>query len=124
MKSIAFLPAAVMALTPAAIAGPYVEFESNQKWSGLDYKGVSLETHLGYEADFNETSGWFIQAGPAFTGKSGEAMTRAWSGKIGADTKLAHNLKAGVEVSGETAGEEFNTDDLGLGVKAKVKYSF
>ena len=65
MKSIAFLPAAVMALTPAAIAGPYVNVETNAGWSGNEYNGQSTDLHVGYETALSDSASWYIQGGPA-----------------------------------------------------------
>ena len=55
--------AAAVAFAPAAaLAGPYVNIESNSGFAGSDYSSTLLETHLGYESSLSEStslrSGW------------------------------------------------------------------
>ena len=124
MKSIAFLPAAVMALTPAAIAGPYVNVETNAGWSGDSYSGQTTEAHVGFENSLGEDASWYIQGGPAFVGTSGEPLERRWSGKTGLGVDVTDKLGVYGEVSAITAGEDLETDALGLGAKLGAKYKF
>ena len=51
----------------AAIAGPYANVESNSAAFGDDFQVNVVEAHVGYEEDISETTGYYVQAGPAFT---------------------------------------------------------
>ena len=124
MKSIALLPAAVMALTPAAIAGPYANVETNAGWSGNSYSGQVTDLHLGYENSLGEDASWYIQGGPALVGVSGEPLERRFSGKTGLGVDVTERLGVYGEVSAITAGEDLDTDALGLGAKLGAKYKF
>ena len=124
MKSIAFLPAAVMALTPAAIAGPYANVETNAGWSGNSYNGQTTEVHAGFENALGEDASWYVQGGPAFVGTSGEPLERRWSGKTGLGVDVTEKLGVYGELSAMTAGEDLETDALGLGAKLGAKYKF
>ena len=43
-------PAAAIAFAPAAaLAGPYVNVETNAGWVGDDYSGAVTDLHVGYE---------------------------------------------------------------------------
>jgi hypothetical protein len=123
MKFIALLPAAALMAAPA-IAGPYLNVESNSAFSNKDYTGTLLETHAGYENDLGESASWYIQGGPAFGFEDGEGDTgSAMSGKIGLGVDLTRRLNAYGEVAAIT-GDEWDFDALAVGVKAGLKYSF
>lgn len=124
MKSIALLPAAVMALTPAAIAGPYANVETNAGWTGNTYDGQTTEVHGGYENALGEDASWYIQAGPALVGSSGESLERRWSGKTGLGVDVTDRFGVYGEVSAITAGEDLDTDGVGVGAKLGAKYKF
>ena len=113
-----------MAHGTAAVAGPYVNVETNAGWTGTEYKGQTTDLHVGYEGELGESSAWYIQGGPALVGAPGEGLERRWSGKVGLGTSVTERLGVYGEVSALTAGEELSTDNLGLGAKAGVKYSF
>ena len=81
MKFLAILPAAAILAAPA-VAGPYVNVETNAGWSGTEYKGQTTDLHVGYEGELGESSSWYIQGGPALVGASGEGLERKWSGML------------------------------------------
>jgi hypothetical protein len=108
----------------AAIAGPYVNVETNAGWSGTEYEGQTTDLHVGYEGELGESSSWYVQGGPALVGASGEGLERRWSGKAGIGTSVTERLGVYGEVSAMTADEQFSTDELGLGAKIGAKYSF
>ena len=123
MKFIAILPAAALMAAPA-MAGPYANVETNAGWSGTEYSGQMTEIHLGYERELGESADWYIQGGPAFVGVSGEALERRWSAKSGINFGVTEKVGVYGEVSALTAEEEFSTENLNLGIKAGVKYTF
>ena len=123
-KFIAFLPASAMLMAPAAIAGPYVNVETNAGWSGNTYSGQGTDVHVGFENDLGDASSWYIQGGPAFVGTSGEPLERRFSGKTGLGVDVTDRLGVYGELSAMTAGEDLDTDALGLGAKLGAKYKF
>ena len=49
--------AAAIAFAPAAaLAGPYVNVETNAGWAGDDYTGATTDAHVGYEGCLLYTS--------------------------------------------------------------------
>ena len=61
MKKIALALAASIASAPA-IAGPYVNVETNANYTGSDYTSRATDLHIGYE----NTAGivdWYVQGG-------------------------------------------------------------
>ena len=123
MKPILFSTAALMFAAPA-IAGPYVNVESNSSFSDKDYTGTLLETHVGYESELGERASWYIQAGPAFGFVDGEdEVGDAASGKVGLSVDLTTKLNAYGEIAAIT-GDDWEFDSISTGVKAGLKYSF
>ena len=100
-----------------AIAGPYANIETNASYKGDTYGGTVTEIHKGY--DFVS---WQIQGGPAFVNPRGEAGRAEFSAKVKGSTKLNEDLKLYGEVSVITEDKSF--EDLGIGVKAGVTYTF
>ncbi|MEL0190491.1 MAG: hypothetical protein VW878_06670 [Candidatus Poseidoniales archaeon] len=121
-KIFALSTASILAASPA-IAGPYVESETNIGWQDGKYGSALTETHLGYESDLGKSSSWFIQAGPAFRSTDGEGMEYLASGKVGISTALTEKLDAYGELSAISA-KDYDFTDLGVGAKLGLKYSF
>ena len=58
--------AAAIAFAPAAaLAGPYVNVETNAGWTGDDYTGATTDVHVGYEGEIGAAS-YYVQGGPCF----------------------------------------------------------
>ena len=107
-----------------AIAGPYLNVESNSGFSGSDYSATSIETHLGFESSLGESSSWYIQGGPAFIVTDGaEEGIQAASGKVGVSTALTSDLGAYGELAAITA-DNYDFDSLSFNAKLGLKYSF
>ena len=66
MKLHLLAAAATVLAAPAAIAGPYVNVESNSGFAGSDYAGSVVEAHLGADLDLSDSASAYLQAGPAF----------------------------------------------------------
>ena len=107
---------------PAA-AGVYVNVEANQAWSGEDYAGTLLETHVGYENSLGKNASWYIQGGPAVSFPDDAEQVGAASGKVGLNVSVTKRLSAYGEVSAITP-EGLELEGLGVGTKAGLKYSF
>ena len=113
--------AAAIALAPAAaLAGPYVNVETNAGWVGDDYTSATTDLHVGYEGEVGAAS-YYVQAGPAIVAVDGEDTDTQFSGKAGVGVPVSDALGVYGEMSFLTAEDE---DDFGLGGKLGVKYNF
>ena len=122
-KFFALSTASVFCAAPA-LAGPYLNVESNSSFSDKDYSGTLLETHVGYESSLGESASWYIQGGPAFGFEDGDGdVGNAASGKVGLNVDLTKKLGAYGEVAAIT-GDEWDFDSISTNVKAGLKYSF
>ena len=117
--------AAAIAFAPAAaLAGPYVNVETNAGWVGDDYTGATTDAHVGYEGALGDSgASFYVQGGPAIVSVDGEELSTRVSGKAGVGIPVTDALSAYGEVSFITAEDEF-LDDLGVGGKLGVKYNF
>ena len=113
--------AAAIALAPAAaLAGPYVNVETNAGWVGDDYTAATTDLHVGFEGEAGAAS-YYVQAGPAIVAVDGEETDTQFSGKAGVGVPVSDNLGVYGELSFLTADDD---DDFGLGGKLGLKYSF
>ena len=60
--TIAAAAAAVAFAPAAALAGPYVNVETNAGWTGDDYTGATTDIHVGYEGEVGAAS-YYVQVG-------------------------------------------------------------
>ena len=113
--------AAAIALAPAAaLAGPYVNVETNAGWVGDDYTAATTDLHVGFEGEAG-TASYYVQAGPAIVAVDGEDTDTQFSGKAGVGVPVTDALGVYGEMSFLTAEDE---DDFGLGGKLGLKYNF
>ena len=113
--------AAAIALAPAAaLAGPYVNVETNAGWVGDDYTAATTDLHVGFEGEAGAAS-YYVQAGPAIVAVDGEDTDTQFSGKAGVGVPVTDALGVYGEMSFLTADDD---DDFGLGGKLGVKYNF
>ena len=97
----------------AAIAGPYVNVETNSGFVGSDYTGSATDVHVGIEGD-----GWYVQGGPVLLAPDDAEGDIELSGKAGGSYSVTDALSVYGEVS-------FITDeDINYGTKVGVKYNF
>ena len=118
-KSVIAASAALSMSAGAAVAGPYVNVETNAGWVGDDYTAATTDLHVGYEGPLGEDSSWYVQGGPALVAIDGEETETEFSGKAGVGVGLSEQLSLYGEVSFLT-GE----DDTNYGSKLGVKFSF
>ena len=119
MKLHLLAAAATVLAAPAAIAGPYVNLESNSGFAGSDYAGSVVEAHLGADIDLSDSASAYLQAGPAFVLPDGGDNETELSGKAGVNVAMTDKLGAYGEYSFITGD-----DELASGVKLGLKYSF
>ena len=125
IKSTFAAAAAFAALAaPAAFAGPYVNIESNAGFTGTDYEGTVTEFHLGVEGDLSDNAGFYDQLGPAIVSPDGEDRTTELSGKVGVNVALSESLSAYGEIAAITADEMNLDEDLSVGTKLGLKWTF
>ena len=120
-KSVFAAVAAAPFMATAAVAGPYVNVETNAGWVGDDYSGATTDLHVGYEGALGETASYYIQGGPAIVAPDGADAETEFSGKVGVGLPVSDALGAYGEVSFITIDGE---DDLALGGKLGLKYTF
>ena len=113
--------AAAIALAPAAaLAGPYVNVETNAGWVGDDYTAATTDLHVGFEGEAGSAS-YYLQAGPAIVAVDGEETDTQFSGKAGVGLPVSDALGVYGELSFLTADDD---DDFGLGGKLGMKWNF
>tara|TARA_Y100000401_G_scaffold85395_1_gene70682 strand:+ start:7451 stop:7822 length:372 start_codon:yes stop_codon:yes gene_type:complete len=121
-KTVFAATAALFTSAGAALAGPYVNVETNAGWAGDDYTGATTDIHVGYEGAIGAAS-VYVQGGPAIIAVDGEENSTRFSGKAGVGIPVSDTLSAYGELSFLTAEDEF-MEDLGVGGKLGVKYDF
>jgi hypothetical protein len=120
IKSVFAATAALSMSVGAALAGPYVNVESNAGWTGDNYTGATTDVHVGYEGSIG-AAGYYVQAGPAIVAVDGADTETEFSGKAGLGVPVTDALGIYGELSFLTAEDD---DDFGLGGKLGVKYNF
>ena len=123
-KSVFAATAALSMSAGAALAGPYVNVESNASWSGDDYVGAVTDIHVGFGGDLGEDASWYVQGGPAILALDGAENETRYSGKVGVAADLTDSLGVYGELSAITATDDFEMDDLGVGGKLGATFSF
>jgi hypothetical protein len=115
--------AAAIAFAPAAaLAGPYVNVETNAGWTGSDYNGAATDFHVGYEGAIGDGASYYVQGGATLLSPDGGDSDTVPSGKAGLGLAVTESLGAYGEVSFVGSGDD--NIDRGYGGKLGVKYSF
>ena len=114
-STIAALAATPLLFTGAAFAGPYVNVELNQAYTGTDYTSTTTDLAIGWEGQ-----NWFVQGGPVVSSADGGDSNTDFLGKVGGN--VAFNDKVGVY--GEFSVQTKETTDNAYGVKLGTKYTF
>ena len=122
-KTVFAATAALFTSAGAALAGPYVNVETNAGWAGDDYVGATTDIHVGVEGQVGAAS-VYVQGGPAIVAIDGEENETRISGKVGVGIPVTDALGVYAELSAITATDEFEMDDLSVGGKLGVKYNF
>ena len=123
IKSVFAAAAALSLSAGAAVAGPYVNVETNAGWAADDYTGATTDIHVGYEGPIGESASYYVQGGPAVVAVDGEDTETEFSGKAGIGVEIADGLGVYGEVSFITT-EIDGDDELNVGGKLGVKYAF
>ena len=118
MKKIALALAATLASTPA-MAGPYVNVETNADYTGSDYTSRATDLHVGYENNIGELA-YYLQGGKTINAADGVDAESNFSGKGGVSISATEKLGLYGEVSFSQVEDADNT----YGTKLGAKYSF
>ena len=124
IKSVFAATAALSMSAGAAVAGPYVNIETNAGWAGDDYTGATTDLHVGFEGPLGEDAAWYVQGGPSIVSPDGAEAETRYSGKVGLGVAVTERLSAYGELSAATPSTDFEFEDLNVGGKLGVKYAF
>ena len=119
MKKLALALAAITFASAPAMAGTYINAESNASYTGNDFTSRTTDLHIGYEDSVGDL-GYYIQGGPAFVNPDGTDGSTDFSGKGGVSIAATEKLGLYGEVS-------FKTDDdadTAYGTKIGAKFKF
>ena len=122
IKSVFAAAAALSMSAGAALAGPYVNVETNAGWTGDDYSGATTDFHLGYEGALGESASYYVQGGASVVSPDGGESDTVPSGKAGLGLAVTDALGAYGEVSFVGTGDD--DIDRGYGAKLGLKYDF
>ena len=121
--AIATLAAAAAVVAPsAALAGPYVNVETNAGWTGADYTGATTDFHVGYEGAIGESASYYVQGGASLVSPDNGETDTVPSGKAGLGVAVTDAVGVYGEVSFVGSGDD--SIDRGYGAKAGLKYTF
>ena len=118
MKKLALVLATTLVSTPA-MAGPYVNVETNADYTGSDYTSRATDLHIGYENELGSLA-YYIQGGKTINAADGVDSESNFSGKLGASVSPTDKLGFYGEVSFAQVEDADNT----YGTKLGAKYSF
>ena len=121
-KSAIALAAAAPLMAAPALAGPYVNVETNAGWTGGDYTGATTDIHLGYEDALGEAASYYVQVGASVVSPDAADSDTVPSGKAGLSVAATDALGVYGEVSFIGSGDA--SVDRGYGGKLGVKYNF
>ena len=118
MKKLALVLATTLVSTPA-MAGPYVNVESNANYTGSDYTSRATDLHIVYENELGSLA-YYVQGGKTINAADGVDSESNFSGKLGASVSATDKLGLYGEVSFAAVEDEDNNYATKLG----AKYSF
>ena len=122
IKSVFAATAALSVSAGAAVAGPYVNVETNAGFVGSNYSGATTDLHVGYEGALGDAASYYVQAGASVVSPDGAASDTVPSGKAGLGLAVTDALGAYGEVSFIGSGDD--SIDRGYGAKLGLKYNF
>ena len=118
MKKLALVLATTLVSTPA-MAGPYVNVETNANYTGSDYTSRTTDLHVGYENELGALA-FYVQGGKTINAADGVDSDSNFSGKVGGSVAATERLG----VYGELAVTAVEDSDNTFGTKLGAKFSF
>ena len=119
MNKIALALATISFASTPAMAGVYVNAESNASYTGNDYTSRTTDLHIGYEGEVGQL-GYYVQGGPTFGGADGVDGNTEYSGKLGGSVAASEKI----DVYGEISVATVEDADKAYGTKIGAKYKF
>jgi len=113
MKKLALVLATTLVSTPA-MAGPYVNVETNANYTASNYESRSTDLHVGYEGDVGKLA-YYIQGGRTINAVDGSDSESVTTGKLGGSVAATEKLGVYGEFSGISNGDEDNSYGTKLG---------
>ena len=108
MKAAFIAAGAASIMAAPAMAGPYVNIETNAGYVDGEYGSATTDFHVGFEGDLGTSAGWYVQGGPALVNVDGEGTENEYSGKAGIGVDLSEQLNVYGEVSFLTIDQTFD----------------
>ena len=119
MKTIALALATISFASTPAMAGVYLNAESNDGYTGSDYTGRTVDLHVGYEGEVGKL-GYYVQGGPSVSAVADvDGSETTVSGKLGGTFNVTQKLGVYGEFSGVSNDEADNTYGTKIGAKFK-----
>ena len=118
MKKLALVLATTLVSTPA-MAGPYVNVETNANYTGSDYTSRTTDLHVGYENELGALA-FYVQGGKTINAADGVDSDSNFSGKVGGSVAATERLG----VYGELAVTAVEDSDNTFGTKLGAKFNF
>ena len=118
MKKLALVLATTLVSSPA-MAGPYVNVETNADYTGSDYTSRATDLHIGYENSLGDLA-YYIQGGKTINAADGVDSESNFSGKLGASVSATDKLG----LYGEVSFAQVEDADNNFGTKLGAKFSF
>ena len=118
--------AAAPLFATAALAGPYVNVETNASYPDGDLDSATTDLHIGFEGTSESGKfGYYAQVGPGFVYTDADDDTETEiSGKVGVTVAATDNLGIYGEIAGIT-GEDSDGDSIvDIAGKLGAKYNF
>ena len=118
MKKLALVLVTTLASTPA-MAGPYVNVETNANYTGSDYTSRATDLHIGYENNIGDLA-YYVQGGKTINAVDGVDSESNFSGKLGGSVSATDKLG----LYGEVSFAQVEDADNNFGTKLGAKFSF
>jgi len=118
MKKLALVLATTLVSTPA-MAGPYVNVESNSTSVGNNFQSRATDLHVGYENELGALA-YYVQGGKTINATDGVDSESNFSGKLGGSVAATEKLG----IYGEVSFSQVEDADNNYGSKLGAKYSF
>jgi hypothetical protein len=102
----------------------YVYTEVESDWTLGEYDGTTTTARFGYEGEVTDSASLYLEAGPSFINPDGADLTTELGLEFGGQVAVTERLSAYGEVEFITNGEADLNEDLDIGTKAGLLFTF
>lgn len=102
----------------------YVYTEVESDWTLGEYDGTTTTARFGYEGEVTDSASLYLEAGPSFINPDGADLTTELGLEFGGEVAITERLAAYGEVEFITNGEADLNEDLDIGTKAGLLFTF